>query len=172
MKNFVKQLGNNKSNGIAFLCNKFPNISEAKLKEGFVGPQIREVLKDPKFEKELTSIELRAWKAFKGLRANFLGNKRSPSFKMKVENLLETVMEMGCRMPVKIHFLRSHLDFFQQILAQSATSKVKDFTRTFKQWKYAIKAFGMKKCWQTIAGCFFVTFQPMCHKRKSYSKHF
>ena len=76
MKNFVKQLGKSKSNGFAFLCNKFPNISEAKLKEDiFVGPQIREVLKDPKFEKELTAIELRAWKAFKWLCANFLEKK-------------------------------------------------------------------------------------------------
>ena len=79
MKNFVKQLGKSKSNGFAFLRNKFPNISEAKLKEGiFVGPQIREVLKDPKFEKELTAIELRAWKAFKWLCANFLEKKGNP----------------------------------------------------------------------------------------------
>ena len=57
MKNFVKQLGKSKSNGFAFLCNKFSKISEAKLEEGiFVGPQIREVWKDPDFEKELTSI--------------------------------------------------------------------------------------------------------------------
>ena len=45
IKNFVKQLGKSKSNGFTFLCNKFPKISEAKLKEGiFLGPQIREVL--------------------------------------------------------------------------------------------------------------------------------
>ena len=38
MKNFVKQLGKSKSNGFGFLCNKFPNISEGKLKEDiFVG---------------------------------------------------------------------------------------------------------------------------------------
>ena len=66
MKNFVKQLGKSKSNGFAFLCNTFLSLSEAKLIEGsFVGPQIREVLKDPKFEKEPTLIELHAWKAFK-----------------------------------------------------------------------------------------------------------
>ena len=107
MKNFVKQLGKSKSNGFAFLCNKFPKISEAKLKEGiFVGPQIREVLK------ELTSIELSAWKAFKWLCANFFCNKKSPSFKTGVENLLEAYKEMGCRMSLKIHFLHSHLDFF------------------------------------------------------------
>ena len=62
MKNFVKQLGKSKSSQFAFLCNKFPYISEAKLKLGFfVGPQVREVLKNLKFEKALTPIELPAW---------------------------------------------------------------------------------------------------------------
>ena len=64
MKNFVKQLGKSKSNAFTFLRNKFPKIREGKLKEGiFVGPQIRKVLKDAEFEKQLTSIELRARKA-------------------------------------------------------------------------------------------------------------
>ena len=69
-------------------------------------------MKDLKFEKELTSIELRRWKAFKWLCANFLENKRSPPFKMGVENLLEAYKAMGCRLSLKIHFLLSHRDFF------------------------------------------------------------
>ena len=44
--------------------------------------------------------------------ANFLGNKRSPLFKMRAENLLEAYKKMGCQMLLKIHFLHSHLDFF------------------------------------------------------------
>ena len=105
MKHFVKQLEKSKSKGIAFLCNKFPIINEAKLKKGiFVDPPIRKVLEDPTLEKELTSIELRAWKAFKWLCANFLINKRSPLFEMGVENLLEAYKEMGCLMSLKIHF--------------------------------------------------------------------
>ena len=90
MKNFVRQLGKSKSNGFVFLCNKFPKISEARLKEGiFVGLQIREVLKDPDFEKELTSIELRAWKAFKWLCANFLGNKSHDHLKWELKIFLK-----------------------------------------------------------------------------------
>ena len=64
MKNFVKALVKSNSSGFAFLSKKFPKISEAKLKGNFVGPQIREVLKDPNFEKTLTALEQRAWKAF------------------------------------------------------------------------------------------------------------
>ena len=61
MKNFVKALH---KNGAAFqhLSTVFPGLSAAKLKEGiFVGPQIREVLKDTDFEELLNLKELRAW---------------------------------------------------------------------------------------------------------------
>ena len=53
MKNFVKALH---KNGAAFqhLSTVFPGLSAANLKEGiFVGPQIREVLKDTDFEELL-----------------------------------------------------------------------------------------------------------------------
>ena len=46
IKNFVKALAKNSSNGFEFLFKKFPKLSQAKVKEGiFVGPQIREFLK-------------------------------------------------------------------------------------------------------------------------------
>jgi hypothetical protein len=35
---------------------------------------------------------------------------------------------MGCNMSLKIHFLKSQLDFSQKILAKSVTNTVKDFT--------------------------------------------
>ena len=58
MKNFVKVLH---KNGVAFqhLSTVFPGLCAAKLKEGiFVGPQIREVLKDTDFEELLYLKEL------------------------------------------------------------------------------------------------------------------
>jgi hypothetical protein len=67
MKNFVKAMD---QNGAAFqpLSFVFPGLGAAKLKEGiFVGPQIREVLKDTDFEELLNLKELRAWEAFKSV---------------------------------------------------------------------------------------------------------
>ena len=65
MKNFVKALHKN-SAAFQHLSTVFPGLSAAKLKEGiFVGPQIREVLKDTDFEELLNLKELRAWEAFK-----------------------------------------------------------------------------------------------------------
>ena len=50
MKNFVKALDKTKA-GFKYLYEKFPRLSEAKIKEGvFLGPQIRELLRDGNFD--------------------------------------------------------------------------------------------------------------------------
>ena len=53
MKNFVK--GTDKTGrGLQYVRNKFPNVSDAKIKEGiFIGPQIRELMQDKQFDKDL-----------------------------------------------------------------------------------------------------------------------
>ena len=46
--------------------NKFPKISDAKIKEGiFVGPQIRELMLDKKFAATMDNHELTAWVQFR-----------------------------------------------------------------------------------------------------------
>ena len=110
MKNFVKALH---KNGAAFqhLSTVFPGFSAAKLKEGiFVGPQIREVLKDTVFEELLNLKELRAWEAFKSVCCGFLGNTRVPDYQACIEKLQKSYEDMGCRMSLKIHFLHCHLN--------------------------------------------------------------
>ena len=85
MKNFVKALH---KNGAAFqhLSTVFPGLCTAKLKEGiFVGPQIREVLKDTDFEELLNLNELRAREAFKSVCSGFLGNTRVPDYQACIE---------------------------------------------------------------------------------------
>ena len=77
MKNFVKALH---KNGAAFQQEGF-----------FVGPQIREVLKDTNFEELLNLKELRVWEAFKSVCSGFLGNTsgtRLPSLYWEVAKVL------------------------------------------------------------------------------------
>ena len=124
MKKFVKALGKSNSNEFTFLCNRFPRISETKMKECiFACPQIWEVLKDQCFEKTLTAVERRAWKPFQWLRANILGNKTSPLIQEEFEKLPETYKKMGYCMSLKVRFLDSHLHFFPQTLVRSMMSK-------------------------------------------------
>ena len=112
MKNFVKALH---KNGATFqhLSTVFPGLSAAKLKEGiFVGPQIREVLKDTDFEDHLSLKELRASEAFKSVSSGFFGNTPVQDYQACIEKLLKSYVDIVCRMSLKIHFLHSYLNVF------------------------------------------------------------
>jgi len=61
-KNFVKALDKNVV-GFYYLKETFPRVSDSKIKEGiFVGPQIRALIGDGKFEDLLSQIEKSTWK--------------------------------------------------------------------------------------------------------------
>ena len=58
IKQFVKALD---KDGCCFsyLCHVFPGLSIEKLKGGiFAGPQVRQLIRDPEFEKSMTKLEL------------------------------------------------------------------------------------------------------------------
>ena len=112
MKNFVKAMDKS-GQGFKYLTSKFASLSDAKIKEGvFIGPQIRELLKDDDFESALHEEEKPAWEAFKIVAKGFLGNRRERNYEELVENLIKAYKIMGCNMSLKIHFLDSHLAFF------------------------------------------------------------
>ena len=81
-------------------------MSDENIKEGvFIGPQIREIIKDPFIEETLNTLEKAAWNAFKSVPQNFLGNHRLPDYEQTIETLLHTYNAMGCNMSLKLHFL-------------------------------------------------------------------
>lgn len=111
-KQFVKKLDHN-GKGFKFLREKFPSLSEVKVKGGvFVGPQIRKLMKDSSFDVALKVIERKAWTCFKDVVNGFLGNVKSDRYKMLIAKLFTAYKNMGCRMSLKMHLLHSHLDFF------------------------------------------------------------
>ncbi|KAK1791329.1 hypothetical protein P4O66_013345, partial [Electrophorus voltai] len=80
MKNLVKAMDRNGS-VFKYLSEKFPRISEAKIKEGiFVGPQICQLFIDEKFDYVLKGDEKKAWDAFRLVSTNFLGNVRAGNY--------------------------------------------------------------------------------------------
>jgi hypothetical protein len=113
MKQFVAAMDQTNS-GFRYIKDKFgKRKTDAKLKAGvFVGPEIRELIRDPLFRMELTEREQAAWDAFVLVVHNFLGNHRADNYAELVENLLTAYQHLGCRMSLKMHFLHSHLTFF------------------------------------------------------------
>jgi hypothetical protein len=56
IKNFVKAKDKNGA-GFMYLKHKFPRPNDAKIREGiFVGPQVRELIKDEQFEEQLNEV--------------------------------------------------------------------------------------------------------------------
>ena len=112
VKNFVKAMDRT-SPAFRYLHEKFPRLSEAKIKEGvFVGPQIRELFKDDRFNNLLEGDAKQAWNAFRLVSTDFLGNVRAENYKELVEDMLKQYQKFRCNMSLKMHFLHSHLDFF------------------------------------------------------------
>ena len=61
MKNFVKTMTQGEA-AFTHLREKFPRLSEAKLKEGiFIGLQIRDLIKDEYFDRLFQGDEKAAW---------------------------------------------------------------------------------------------------------------
>lgn len=113
IKQFIKKLEHDSKPFIYLKQELFPKLSLAKLKEGvLVGPQIRKIMKDAKFETLLKPVEKTAWKAFKDVVTGFLGNNKAANYEARISKLLKSYEKMGCLMNLKLHFLDSHLDFF------------------------------------------------------------
>ncbi|GBM07245.1 hypothetical protein AVEN_25499-1 [Araneus ventricosus] len=93
MKQFVKAL-TKEDECFKYLCDQFPGLSEAKLKEGmFIGPDIRKTMKDENFETKMETNERKAWESFKLVITSFLGNKKGPNYKCIVEEMIKKIQD-------------------------------------------------------------------------------
>ena len=89
MKNFVKAMDRNDT-AFLYLRQKFPLLSDYKIREGaFTGPDNHSLLRDV-FERIITGDEQRAWRAFREVVTGFLGNRRADNYRDLVEELLSS----------------------------------------------------------------------------------
>ena len=114
MKQFVKTL-DKYGDCFQYIFKRFASLSNEKLKAGiFDGPQIRELMGDPKFCDSMNEVELAAWLSFVEVVKNVLGNCRAYKYKEIVNNILGNLRTLGINMNIKVHFLHSHLDGFPE----------------------------------------------------------
>ena len=152
MKNFVKCMDRT-GRGFEYMRNKFSNLSDEKFKEGiFVGPQIRELIQDKKFDEDLNETERNAWLSFMRIFKDFFVNHKAVKYQDVVQDLLTSCNATGCSMSLKIHSLESYFIFSQKISGKSVANTVKDFTKTLWLEKSGTKASGPQVFGQTIAG--------------------
>ena len=56
--------------------------------------------------------KLSAWISFNSVIASFLGYHINSQYQKEVDELMENFFQIGESMSVKMHFLRSYLDYF------------------------------------------------------------
>ena len=139
-----------------FLHEHFPELPDAKIKKGvFAGHQIQKLILNDMFDKTLYETELAAWKSFKQVPVclSFFGFHKLDEFKDVVADLLCNYLIMGCKMSLKVHFLRSHLPFFfMKTWEQFQISTMRDFIRTLLLLKKGSKESGQLECLPNTAG--------------------
>lgn len=114
MTQFIKAIGRQgNEEAIDYLDAMFPRLSRYKIEEGiFVGPQIRKALHSDGFKEHLTLDQKTAWESFEAIIDGFLGNHKSDNHRELVNKMLNDFHKIGSHLPLKMHFLKSHLDFF------------------------------------------------------------
>ena len=156
MKNFVKAL-DREGRGFAFLHQKFQQKSMEKFKAGiFDGPQIRELIKNTSFDNALNPAELSVWLSLKSVIVNFLGNHRSSQYWKVVDELMENFRQIGAHMSVRMHFLRSHLDYFPENCGDFSEEQGECFHQDIS---------GMEKGYQGLWDVNFLADYSWCLKR-------
>ena len=74
--------------GFEYMRNKFPNVSDAKMKEGiFIGPQIWELMQDKQFDEDLNKTERNAWLSLKRIFKDLLGNHKAAKYQDDMQDL-------------------------------------------------------------------------------------
>ena len=133
IKQFTKALDKDGS-CFSYLCHVFPGLSIEKLKGGiFDGPQVRQLIRNPEFEKSMTKLELEARKALVLVVKNFLGNNKASNYEELITNMLCAFKSLGCKMSVKMHYLFSHIDRFPETLGAMSDEQGERFHQDIKE---------------------------------------
>lgn len=132
MKQFVKAL-NQDGQCFLYICQKMTALSIEKIKAGiFDGPQIRQLMNDPLFERSMNEEEQRAWSSFVLVIKGFLGNYKADNYEQLVNNMLDNFNHLGCNMSIKLHYLHSHLDRFPENLGDFSEEQGERFHQDIK----------------------------------------
>lgn len=138
----------------------------------FIGPQIRELIKDNDFVRHLNKAEQEAWQAFIWTCENFLGNHKALTYKDGIQNLLNAYNKLGCRMSLKIHFLHSHLDFFPENLGAVSDEQGERFHQDIQLMEKRYQGFWNDSMLADYCWMLYRDVPNKFYNRKSFSQHF
>lgn len=173
MTQFIKSLARQEnSDAMNYLYAMFPKLTKFKIVEGFfVGPQIRKALHSDGFRTLLTRDQRNAWESFESVIDGFLGNHRSDNYRQLVAKMLDDFHKIGSHLPLKMHFLKSHLDYFPDNLGAFSDEQGERFHQDLSDMedrfnnRYAPNMLG-EYCWSILRDT------RALHKRTGTKRHF
>jgi len=139
MKNFVKAVDRT---GLVFKClaEKFPRLSEAKIKRGFFW-----VLSSASSSETICSTTyFRVTRKKLGTRfvwCHLTSSGISGNYKELIDDM-SLYHKLGCNMSLNIHMLHSHLDFFPDNGGMVSDEQVNVFIRKLQRWRKDIRESG------------------------------
>ncbi|UYV72894.1 K02A2.6-like [Cordylochernes scorpioides] len=116
---------------------------------------------DGNFEDILNEVEAVAWKSFRNVCKNILGNVKVENYSHLVNERLFSHKALGCNMSLKIHIMHSHLDFIPEKLGAVSDEYGERFHPDISTWKSGFKVNGVPVCLLTTSG----HSRRMCHKK-------
>lgn len=167
MTNFIKAIARTNQDAINFLDSMFPRLSRMKVQEGiFVGPQIRKILHSNEFEMHLNADQKKAWQSYEAVINGFLGNYRDVNYKYLID-----FKNIGANLSLKMHFLKSHKDFFPDNMGAFSDEHGERFHQDISDMedrfngRYLPRLMG-EYCWSLLRDT------RAIHRRRSSRKHF
>lgn len=171
MSAFIRALGKDHP-AMDFLQYMFPKLSKMKIDAGvFIGPQIRKILYSDDFKDYLTPVQKTAWQSFEDVVVGFLGVYKSPNYKELILKLLENYEKIGAHLTLKMHFLKSHIDFFPENLGDVSDEHGERFHQDISNiedrfnGRYTPQMLG-EYCWTLLRDT------TAMHKRNGPRRHF
>ncbi|UYV64577.1 hypothetical protein LAZ67_3001230 [Cordylochernes scorpioides] len=110
---------------------------------------IRELLQDENFKNSLNEVEAAAWNSFRNVLKNFLGSVKVENYRDIVNDLLLSYKALGCNMPLKIHFLHSHLDSFPDNLGAVSDEHYERFHQDISSMEKRYQDRKLRRKWRS-----------------------
>lgn len=134
----------------------FPKLTIAKINAGvFIGPDVLKILKDADFYETLTDQHREALTALKDVVEQFLGNVKAPNYVDLVKTFLNKFEAIGALMSLKMHFLKNHLNEFEENLGAYSDQHGERFHQDIKVMEKRYKGKDYKNmlgdhCWRLV----------------------
>lgn len=153
------------------LLRKITGISEAKVKLGvYDGTKVRLLFKSIELPNVLSTNENNALNSLKKVCEGFLGNNRSPNYKILIAEMFKTFKKLEINVTLKMHALLSHLESFPPNCGDYSDEQGERAHQDFLKVEQQFNGKNMVSALETYCNSLVRETDPASDRRKTYTK--